>query len=236
MKGTRPPEATFTENQIEADGFNIHYLEAGEGDPVVILDGMMQGLSNLKDALAQNYRVVVLELPAPVESPSSAGLPSASDLAKTISQVVAKVVPGMYTLIGISFGANVALWHALQDPNKVESLVLVSPTAILPIHAPTEQVLPHRLEGATHSAEVESRLSEIQCPTLVVFGSKDHMVSSEAARVYRENIPNCNVSIVYDAGHMIGLERPEALVDVVADYVERRDTFVVNRDSTMINP
>ena len=70
----------------------------------------------------------------------------------------------------------------------------------------------------------------------MVFGSKDNMVSPEAARVYRENIPNCNVSIVYDAGHMIGLERPEALVNVVSDYVERRDSFVVNRESTMINP
>ena len=62
------------------------------------------------------------------------------------------------------------------------------------------------------------------------------MVSSEAARIYREKIPNCHISFVYDAGHLILLERPEALIDVVTDYVERRETFIVGRHSSMINP
>jgi hypothetical protein len=41
---------------------------------------------------------------------------------------------------------------------------------------------------------------------------------------------------VYDAGHVIVAERPEALIDAVSDYVERRETFIVGRQRRIINP
>jgi pimeloyl-ACP methyl ester carboxylesterase len=267
VEATPPPAATFQEGHVEADGFQIRCMEAGQGNPVVMVDSMKWGLSKLHDALAQKNRVVALELPGFGSSPANTRSQSVQDLANTMAQAAAKVVRNRYTLIGTSFGANVALWQTLQAPDEVEGLILVSPTAILPVDHPTsdtpEQMadrlfahpekvldLPHvdpaivvkgqalvqRLKGATHDAEAESRLSEIQCATLVVFGLKDQMVASEAARVYWEKIPNCNVSIVYDAGHIIVAERPEALINVVADYVEYRETFIVGRQNSMINP
>ena len=98
-----------------------------------------------------------------------------------------------------------------------------------------EWALTQRLKGATHDSEVEARLKEIQCATLVVFGSRDQMVRPEAASIYRQNIPNCNITLVYDAGHLIVAERPEALYGVVSDFVERRETFIVERRSSVIN-
>lgn len=83
---------------------------------------------------------------------------------------------------------------------------------------------------------VESRLGEIQCPTLAVFGLNDRLAATEAASIYRSGIPNCHTSIVYDAGHGIVLERPEALIDVVSDYVERQETFIVGKGAGVINP
>ena len=81
MEATRPKAVTFTESEIEVDGFKMLLQEAGEGHLVVVLDGTTLGLLNLRDALAQSYRVVSLELQAPVDSHSSAELRSASDLA-----------------------------------------------------------------------------------------------------------------------------------------------------------
>ena len=49
-------------------------------------------------------------------------------------------------------------------------------------------------------------------------------------------LSNSNVSIVYDAGHLIALERPAALINVVCDYIERRETFIVGRQNQVINP
>ena len=266
-------QVTFKEGEAEADGFTIRYTEAGEtgsAGTVVVLDSPSSegwGQSKLHLALAQQYRVVVLELPGFGSSPVNTGSQSIKDLANTMAQAAAMVAPDGYTLIGTSFGAHVAIWQALQVPDKVEALVLISPTAILPTDGPTtitleqmaEQLLAHpeiasglppldpdivakeralvqRLNGSTHDAEAESKLGEIQCATLVVFGLDDKMVSPKAAGIYRERIPNSNIAIVYDAGHVIVAERPEALINLVSDDVERRETFIVGRRTGIINP
>ena len=99
-----------------------------------------------------------------------------------------------------------------------------------------ERALVQRIMDAAHDGEAESKFSQIQCATLVVFGLQDKMVAPEAAGVYRGKIANSNLSIVYDAGHVIVAERPEALINAVSDYVERRETFIVGRQSSIINP
>lgn len=258
---------TFNEGHLEVDGFRIRYQEAGQGDTVVMLDGITWGLTGLHQALARSYRVVAIEVPGFGNSPANTLSQSVKDLANTVAQAASRVGLEKYTLIGTSFSANVALWQTLLSPESVEALVLISPTSIQPIGDPTagpagqiagqlfahpenarslpspdpavsarEHALVQRLQGLTHDAELESRIGEIECPTQVVFGLKDRMVSSQAGSIYREKIPNSNFSIVYDAGHIILADRPEALIDLVVDYVERRDTFVVGHHSSLINP
>jgi len=262
--------AAGKEDHVEVDGFRIRYWESGPPRPVgvvVMLEGMTWGLSKLRDALVQKYRVIALELPGFGESPANTRSQSVQELANTVAQAAAQVVSENYTLIGTSFGANVALWQTLQSPDTVEALVLIAPTAILPVAGPLtgtleslakrlfahpekargfasvdpavvakEQALVQRLTGGRHDAEAERRLGEIPCATLVLFGLEDKMVAPEAARIYRAQIPNSNIAFVYDAGHLIEAERPEALVNAVSDYVELRETFIVGRQTGMINP
>jgi pimeloyl-ACP methyl ester carboxylesterase len=264
------PTAACKENHVEVNGFRIRYWEAGPPQParvVVMLEGMSWGLSTLRDALVQRYRVIALELPGFGASPANTRSQSVQELANTMAQATAQVMPETYTLIGTSFGANVALWQTLQSPDKVEALVLIAPTALLPTAGPLagtpeemarrlfahpdkargfasvdtaivakEQALVQRLTGGRHDAEAECRLGEIPCATLVLFGAEDKMVAPEAARIYRAQIPNSNIAFVYDAGHLIEAERPEALVNAVSDYVELRETFIVGRQTGIINP
>ena len=56
------------------------------------------------------------------------------------------------------------------------------------------------------------------------------------AERYVERLPNCYYALVYDAGHEIEAERPEALFAAVRDFLEQRETFVVSRKNTVINP
>jgi pyruvate dehydrogenase E2 component (dihydrolipoamide acetyltransferase) len=262
--------AACKEDHIEVDGFRIRYWESGPPQPtavVVMLEGLTWGLSRLHDALAQKYRVIALEMPGFGASPANTRSQSVQELANTVAQAAAQVVSETYTLIGTSFGANVALWQTLQSPDKVEALVLIAPTALLPAATPLagtseemarrlfahpekarglvsvdlaivakEQALVQRLTGGRHDAEAEHRLGEMTCATLVLFGSEDKMMAPEAARIYRARIPNSNIAFVYDAGHLIEAERPEALVNAVADYVELRETFIVGRQTGIINP
>ena len=129
-------------------------------------------------------------------------------------------------LVSIAEGAGPALQRALHAPETVEILVLIAATAIRPAGGDVNG----------ESAALESRLHDVQCPTLVVFGQDDTSVAPEATSIYRERIPNCNIAFVYDAGHDVASERPEALVNVMADYLERRETFIVQNRSDVVNP
>src|SRR2546426_6452351 len=131
--------AACKEDHVEVDGFRIRYWESGPSPPVgavVMLEGMTWGLSKLRDTLGQKYRVIALELPGFGASAANTRSQSVQELANTVAQAAAQVVPEHYTLIGTSLGANVALWQTLQSPDQVEALVLIAPTAILPAAGP----------------------------------------------------------------------------------------------------
>ena len=167
--------------------------------PVVIIDGADGQAQPLRHGLSASWQVA--------DSIAAAG-------------------SARYGLVGVSDGANAALRHAMQEPERVEALVLVSPTAIRPAAG----------DPNGDAAELEARLSDVQCPTLAVFGRDDKSVQPEAAATYRERIPNCNIAFVYAAGHDVAADRPQALVNLVSDYLERRETFIVQNRTSVINP
>ena len=120
-------------------------------------------------------------------------------------------------LVSIGDGAEAALRRALDARETVDVLILIAPTAIRP-------------------SELQSRLGDVECPTLVTFGQDDASVAPEETSIYRESIPNCSIAFVYDAGRDVAADRPQALVNLAADYLERRETFIVQNRSEVINP
>jgi pimeloyl-ACP methyl ester carboxylesterase len=63
---------TFVERAVEADGFTIRYLEAGEGPPLVCFHGG-GGLrmSRAHELLAATHRVIAFEAPGFGSSPAN---------------------------------------------------------------------------------------------------------------------------------------------------------------------
>ena len=240
-------------------GSVLRYSESGSGEPVVLLDWTPWQTSALADALANRYRVISID-------PPEAGYASGSvhDIAAAVAQIPGSVGIDPYTLVGTSVGADIALRIALLSPSSIFSLVLVSPASILPTdlrpaHSPTEAcetMLAHpdaagvappgsdrtevlaALTGRSISdpENIESKLPDLVCATLAVFGQEDRMVSRQAGHTWKERMPNCSVCYVYDAGHAVGVDRPEALATVVLDFVERHETFIVENRNSIINP
>ena len=278
---SKSPEITsaFQETLLEVDGLKVRSFEAGQGDPVVVLDTLSWGLTSVHLALAQSFRVVVLQLPGFAAGAPGEASQSVKDLAGTMSKAAAlsgiaggdETGAGKYSLIGTSFAANIALWQAIQSPEQVEALILISPTIIRPtgivpsgdraqmgrsllahpdnqdslaridvaVTAQEHELAQRLLDGGPSpvlSQETEDRLGEVQCPTLVVFGLQDKLAAPEAGSILREKLPNSHLSFIYDAGHAIALERPEALAGLVVDYVARQETFIVSQDDGVINP
>ena len=234
-------------------------IESGSGSPVVLLDWTPWQSSVLADALAVHYRAVS------IEPPEDDGLTaSAQSAAEGVASAAEAAGLDSYSLVGVSLGADVAFRLALLCPEAITALALVSPTCIAPAlslswntpaqaadvmlahpeataQPPTEpartevlSALAGRWLGEEH--DTAGLLTGLSCATLAVFGQEDRLVSREAGGVWKERAPNCNVCYVYDAGHAIAVDRPEALVNVVMDFLERRETFIVENRSSLINP
>lgn len=99
-----------------------------------------------------------------------------------------------------------------------------------------QQALVQRLIGPARDAVLESRLPGLQAPVLVVFGTADRMIPSEMGRMYCQLLPNCHLILVYDAGHAVDADRPEAFSAVVRDFLQYQEGFLVNRQSSLIHP
>src|SRR5262249_22250353 len=151
-----------------------------------------------------------------------------------------------FSLMGTSFGGKVALWLSVQEPERVEGLVLEAPAAIRPSrsdplsgspqeiarrlyahperHVPLPpsdpaiqaktQALVGRLRGPDRDTDLENRLKHLATPVLVLFGTLDRVIPPEMGRFYKQLLPNSHLVFVYDAGHAISTERPEAFAEV----------------------
>src|SRR6266508_3474325 len=123
----------FTEGFVEADGFRIRYAEAGQGEPLVCFHGAGgMRVSRSHELLAEQQRVIVFEAPGFGTSPVNERSSSIQELARTMAQAVANLGVERFNLMGNSFGGRLALWLAIQQPARIQALVLAAPAAIRP--------------------------------------------------------------------------------------------------------
>lgn len=260
---------TFRENFIEADGFHIRYMEAGDGPPLIHLHGAGGArLSRAHELLSAQRRVLAFEMPGFGRSAENARTATLPDLAATMAEAVSALGIGRFDLWGNSFGAKVALWLAIQAPDRIDGLLLEAPAAIRPagvmppsgtaeqlarlryahpermpmpaVPDPTvaaqTRALVMRLRGPDRDAALETQMRALNVATLVIFGTHDRLMPPELGRFYKQLLPNAHLAFVYDAGHAIAAERPEAFVEIVDDFLSRHEAFVIRRTESLIHP
>jgi pimeloyl-ACP methyl ester carboxylesterase len=67
--------------------------------------------------------------------------------------------------------------------------------------------------------DLRDRLPEVACPTLIVWGENDWLISAGDADVFAELIPDSRRVIFEDTGHMAMLERPAAFNALLRDFL-----------------
>jgi pimeloyl-ACP methyl ester carboxylesterase len=73
--------------------------------------------------------------------------------------------------------------------------------------------------GAIIDYDVRERLPEIACPTLIVWGACDRLISVRDADVFAELIPDSRKVVLEDTGHVAMLERPQAFNALLRDFM-----------------
>jgi pimeloyl-ACP methyl ester carboxylesterase len=238
-------EVTFVRRGVELDGRTLRYAEAGTGDAVVCIDGRL-GLrpARAHALMAAQKRVIVFDHP-------EGGEPRAQ--ASAIGAALTRLGVERCDLVGHGSGSALALWLALERPDSVGAVVLLAPTALGPRptlsgdlkaalfahperHPDVSPALARMPPARDGDKMLEDKVRELKLPVLALFGTEDPLAPPESADRYRAALADCNLAFVYDTAHALDLERPEAVAQWTLEFLERRDLFLVSRESGLTAP
>jgi len=258
------PGEMFTEGFVDAAGFHVRYLSAGDGPAVLYLPGAGGPVMTYAlDALAERGGDVGDLCGEPIEVGDIIGL-----VAPQIAHIATALGLDRFHLMGTSFGGACALHFVAAHPERVESLVLEAPGKFreASVHpstlSPEEFVqafrshperVPHmsppdpafmervwptveRLMGDGADDGLLTRLADVPTRTLILFGRDDGIINPINGRTLRRTLRNSSLQYVFDAAHDVQSDRPEAFVDVVGDFLDRGMRFLINYDDGLINP
>ncbi len=108
-----------------------NYIEKGEGQVIILLHGLMGGLSNFTDVLdffsSRDYKVIIPELPI-------YNLPLKETTVKAFSDFLEDFIQhknlNNVILLGNSLGGHIGLIFSNNNPNLVKSLVLTGSSGL----------------------------------------------------------------------------------------------------------
>jgi pimeloyl-ACP methyl ester carboxylesterase len=140
-------------------------------------------------------------------------------------------------LCGLSLGGVLALNFAIDNPEKINSLILIAaqykmPKTLLKIQNVIMRILPNFLfKGSNISKEnllkltnsmldldFSESLKKVKCRTLIICGSKDR-ANLNASKMLSENIKNSQLKIFKNQGHIINESAPKLLADSIKDFI-----------------
>lgn len=163
---------TLKPQAFSANGRSMVYYEAGAGEPLVMIHGGGPGANGLSNyskniaALAQTRRVIVPDLPGFGNSepaPAPGGLFDA--MAGSVQALLDHLKIDKASFVGNSLGGGTALQVALNQPDRVDRLVLMGAGGSLPIFSPfpTEGLfrMLHFYDGEAPTRERMRRVLEL---------------------------------------------------------------------------
>lgn len=151
------------------------------------------------------------------------------------------------SIVGHSLGGRIAVVMGARYPQLVENLILIAPAAVKPMTLRRLILRPLRALGrlmprtireivvarvsdvdgqniklrdlykAVVKYDLTSELSKIKPPTLVIWGEKDSILPLSLMSVYKTQLPNARVRVVWEAGHDPHLSHPRELARIVEE-------------------
>ena len=109
---------------------DYRYLDEGNGQTMLLLHGLFGALSNWDDVIhrfSDNYRVVIPMLPVYEMPVRKAGL---ENLNAFLEKFVAEMDLDNMVVMGNSLGGHIGLLYTLDNPNKVDRLILTGSSGL----------------------------------------------------------------------------------------------------------
>jgi pimeloyl-ACP methyl ester carboxylesterase len=114
---------------LDLNGVRIWHEIYGEGPPVIVLHGGLMTIPEMMPLIAplsKTRKVVAVELQGHGRSPDTDRPIAFATLADDVAAIVDTLRLGTADVVGLSFGGATALRMAIQHPDKVRRLVVIS--------------------------------------------------------------------------------------------------------------
>ncbi|WP_179336996.1 alpha/beta fold hydrolase [Winogradskyella ludwigii] len=110
---------------------DFRYIEVGEGTPIIVLHGLMGGLSNFDGVTnyfsSNGYKVIIPELPIYTKSLLKTNVKSFANYLKDFIEY--KGLKDVI-LLGNSLGGHIGLYHTNLHPEKIKALVITGSSGL----------------------------------------------------------------------------------------------------------
>jgi pimeloyl-ACP methyl ester carboxylesterase len=253
---------TALKERADANGgrFNGDTPEFEEA-PIVLVHGVgasSRALKPLIRAFGKDRPVFAPDLPGFGLSEDTAHPLDVPELADALRRWLIENGMTPATLVGVSFGCQVAVDLAARHPELVERLVLLGPmidpdgrsplrlatrwargahrSSLLRAPAALHDLLdagPFRTAHALKQAlddPIEDELPDVEAPTLVVRGIHDPLIPLSWAERVVELLPNGELASLARAGHMVGPRSADSLAHVIDKFLKKPDTDDLDGD------
>ncbi len=245
--------------QVKEAG-EFKYIDEGKGETLLLLHGLFGALSNWQsvvDRFSENFRVVIPMLPIYEMPIRELGLDA---LVEYVEKFVAQQKLSDLHLMGNSLGGHIALIYALQNEDKMKSLVLTGSSGLFensmggsfpkrgsydyikerveytfydPKTATKEYVdevfeitksIPKcmRIVAIAKSAQrhnMAKEITNIQVPTLLIWGLNDTITPPMVAHEFNRLIPNGLLRFIDKCSHAPMMEHPETFNDILENFL-----------------
>jgi pimeloyl-ACP methyl ester carboxylesterase len=234
------------------------YDEHGDGDPLVLMHGGLVDSRSLEPnlgPLAERFHVYTIDRRGHGRTPDVDGPITYQLMADDTIAFLEQVVGGPADLVGHSDGAFVALLVAMQRPELVKRLVLISGgfdksgEAAPEMEFDVDQVVQFlgvaygevSPDGTAHFPEVVAKigemmkteprmdvteLSRVPQRTLVMFADDDLMTLAHAVAMY-DALPNAELAVVPGTSHFLTQEKPHLVNALLVDFLSNEPVPVV---------
>jgi pimeloyl-ACP methyl ester carboxylesterase len=237
----------------------VHYVEAGEGPPVVLVHGLAgswRWWGPILETLTREHRVLAFDLPGFGLSRGSK-LFSLKSAGEQVCQIMGALGLEQADLIGHSMGARICMDVAARCPERVRKLVVVSavgqpwgkPRVMVGwdllregwVNAPkypelikedTSRVKWLELCLTTYellSDDFSDRLGQITAPTKIIWGGRDVLTPPALGEQLAALIPRAELTVFEEAGHTPMWDAPGEFCRVVGGFLGVRGTGVRSR-------
>jgi pimeloyl-ACP methyl ester carboxylesterase len=237
---------------VQLGAVRTWYDEHGAGDPLVLLHGGLVDARffepNLRP-LSERFHVYTPERRGHGHTPDVEGPITYQLMADDTIAFLEQVVGGPAALVGHSDGAVIAMLVAMQRPELVNRLVMISGgynksgEAMPDMELEVDQVVPFlgpaygevSPDGEAHFPVVAAKIAEmartepnldvsdlarVGSRALVMFADDDLMTLTHAAQMY-DALPDAELAVVPGTSHFLTQEKPHLVNAIVLDFLTR---------------